>query len=594
MSQRTVRTVVARRAACGDDPAPAAAPSPHRARGWWGAALAGQFVFVFGVVALSGPGRIDIVDGQTRYEVARSLADHGDSRIRDKEAWFRVYPGRNGDRYTPYRFPQSGLGVLAIFAADMSGEVSEPRRHFFFVLIGAAAAGLLAVTYSVWFRGLGLRQGASLAWGAAGIFCTPSWYYSTSTFDDLLGAVTVVLAVAIAFLGRERRPVLAAAVAGLLMGWAVNCKEPLGLFILPVLGALYVPGLPVRRFLLPAGLVLAGTLLGVVAYKAYDVYKFPPGTADPSADYAKLYGAMWTADPLPGVVGLTVSPSAGLVWYCPPFLLALVGWAAWRQWRLVFCKAVGLASLLFGLFLCFLTFFKGEPCWGPRYLTPVFALWWVFVPAAAGRVGPLVMRVLLGAGVVVQLLGLTVDPQRLLLEKAVPFNYYVEDPWLQLRPEVSHLLQRPGEIRAILTRAHRAPQYSPAPCPTHATRVPPPGAAALTSVFGQAASPSPDGPLAAFATLKVATPVHFALEYKDAAQRYHVFASFRPWWLSQCYLASGERPVDLLRTLYLLLGLSALGLGLMCIAARLCAGGTGVRPPAADGGVSSNGRAALG
>ena len=36
---------------------------------WW-IAEAGLFLTVFAVVALSGPGQIDIVDGQTRYEVA--------------------------------------------------------------------------------------------------------------------------------------------------------------------------------------------------------------------------------------------------------------------------------------------------------------------------------------------------------------------------------------------------------------------------------------------------------------------------------------------------------------------------------------------
>src|SRR5262245_25560248 len=102
--------------------------SPRRPRLWWAVALAGQFVLVFSVTALSGPGRIDIVDGQTRYEVARSLVEHGDSVIRDPNTWFRVHPGRGGAKYTPYRFPQSGLGVLAIRMADAPGPVREERR----------------------------------------------------------------------------------------------------------------------------------------------------------------------------------------------------------------------------------------------------------------------------------------------------------------------------------------------------------------------------------------------------------------------------------------------------------------------------------
>jgi hypothetical protein len=572
-------------------------PSPRpraAARAWWALALAGQFVFVFAAVALSGPGRIDIVDGQTRYEVARSLREHGDSVIRDKYVWFRVHPGRNGEQYTPYRFPQSGAGVLAILLADATGEVSEPRRHFFFALISAVAAGALAVTYSVWFRGMGLRPGISLAWATAGIFCTPNWYYGTSTFDDMLGTVAVVLAVAVAFLCRNRRPLLGAALAGLLLGWAVNCKEPLGLFVLPVLAAAYRPGLPLRRFLAPAALVLLGTGLGVVGYQLYDLYKFPPGTADPNEDYLEKYGPMWTRDPLPGLIGLTLSPSAGALWYCPAFLLALVGWTVWRRQQPGFSRAVAVASVLFALFLCFLTFFKGEPCWGPRYLTPVFALWWVFVPAAAQRVGPLLIGMLLTLGGVIQLLALSVDPQRLLLAQAIPFNYYVNNPWLQLRAEASHLVQRPREIAAILGRQERAPQYAPAPYPTYATRVPPAAPFAVASVSGHGAAPMPLQPFSAVSALGLAGIGHGIHQSRDAVERYHVFASFRPWWLSQSYLTPAERPVDLARTVILLLGAASGGLFVMTIAGRASAAGSWWCSPLVPVGKPIEGRAALG
>ena len=53
-------------------------PPRIRSATWWPVALIGQFLVVFALVALSGPGRIDIIDGQTRYEVARSMVDHGD------------------------------------------------------------------------------------------------------------------------------------------------------------------------------------------------------------------------------------------------------------------------------------------------------------------------------------------------------------------------------------------------------------------------------------------------------------------------------------------------------------------------------------
>ena len=44
----------------------------------------------------------------------------------------------------------------------------------------------LAVTYALVFRQSGLRKEHALLWAAGGIFCTSSWFYGTSTFDDIL------------------------------------------------------------------------------------------------------------------------------------------------------------------------------------------------------------------------------------------------------------------------------------------------------------------------------------------------------------------------------------------------------------------------
>jgi hypothetical protein len=236
----------------------------------------------------------------------------------------------------------------------------------------------------------------------------------------------------------------------------------------------------------------------------------------------------------------------------------------WRREERRFCQAVLLASCLFVLFLSFLTFFKGEPCWGPRYLTPMFALWWVFVPAAAATLRWRFVAVVLGLGALIQLLALSVDPQRLLLSQAIPFNYYQEDRWLQFQPELSHLLQRPREIADILTRQQRAPVYSPAPSPTHATVVYSAFPVVLTSTLGYGTSPMPWQPLTMVSGLQLATN-HIPAQHRGAVERYHVFASFRPWWVSQRYLAPEDRPVDLERTLLLLLGIGALGLGMMTV-----------------------------
>jgi hypothetical protein len=398
----------------------------------------------------------------------------------------------------------------------------------------------------------------------------------------MMGTAAVVPAIAIAWLSRARRPLLGAAVAGLLMGWAFNCKQPLAVFVLPVLAACYCPGLPGRRQFASFALVCGGLALGMAACKAYDWYKFPPGVCDPDTYAQEMFGKVWVDNPVPGLAGLTVSFSAGAMWYCPTLLLSFAGYLGWRRRRPGFCAAVLAASGIFMLFLSFLTFFKGEPCWGPRYLTPMFAVWWVFVPEAATAVRRPVVVGLLALGAVVQLLALSVDPQRLLLSRAIPFNYYQYDRMLQFHPQLSHLLQRPREIREILAREHRCPKYSPAPYATYATAVPSAFPVVLTSTLGHGMSPMPCRPLTTASGLQLAT-LHGPAQYLDAADRYHVFASFRPWWLGQQYLSPEERPVDMERTLQLLLGMSALGLALMLLAVRAGRGSAQSATPPSQG-----------
>src|SRR5207237_6335906 len=106
-------------------------------------------------------------------------------------------------------------------------------------------------------------------------------------FDDILGTTTVVLAVACAWMSRNSWPIAGAAVTGLLLGLAFNCKEPLAIFVLPALAAHYNPALPLRRQVARISLVLGGLVLGVMAYKAYDLYKFPPGSTASHAEELK-------------------------------------------------------------------------------------------------------------------------------------------------------------------------------------------------------------------------------------------------------------------------------------------------------------------
>jgi hypothetical protein len=164
----------------------------------------------------------------------------------------------------------------------------------------------------------------------------------------------------------------------------------------------------------------------------------------------------------------------------------------------------------------------------------------------------------------------------LFLQTPIAYNYYQDFPWLGFHPSAAHLPQRCREIAEVLTPGQeRARDFNPAPLPTHAGGIIAPAAVSLTSLIGLSGTSPGAGPLSAACNMRPALIVQTTVLYREAATRYHVFSSLRPWWVSQQYLPAEERPVDLPRTVALLGLAMTLGLLLLILGCR------GVSRPAA-------------
>lgn len=500
----------------------------------WRMALTGMFLAVFAVLALSGPGQFDIVDGKVRYLVARGFLDHGDVDIQDPTIQCSVLPGRGGRRYSQYRLPQSVAGVAAILAADATGPVCEGRRVFFFSLIGAVASGVLAVAYAALFHRLGLGARASLLWGLGGIFCTPSWYYGTSTFDDILGAAAAVVALAIALGVRQHQHNAPALAAGLMLALALHCKQPLGIFVLPVMAAFHDPTAGWRSQGKRLAAVAGALALGVALYLGYEWYRFPTGSSGEHVDRINHSVPTWSSSPLTALVALLISPAAGVFFYNPPLWICLRGWPLWHRSRRLFSLALGAATAIFVLFICSLSFFKGDPAWGPRYLTPVFAVLWIMAPWGFQQMRRRPGIVLLAAGLLVQVAALATDPYRLYLRIGLPMPFYVKSSDLYFHPALSHLLHRPMEIAEVLsphekTSIYYRPPYRPA-------------------FF-----------------LDVLDPSGGAF---SGDRETEVIDSLRPWWVSFPAMGASGPPIDILKTMTLFLLIALAGCLLMVVGGR--------------------------
>ena len=414
------------------------------------------------------------------------------------------------------------IAAGCVLVADATGPSGvEARRHFFFSLHGAVLAAGLAVTYAVWFRRRGLSPTAAIGWAAAGIFCTPSWYYSTSTFDDLLGTWACVAALVVAYRAGTGGGLGRCAAAGLLVGLAINCKPPLGIFLLPVAVAADMPAASPRLRLARLAVILAGVGVGAAAYVGYDWYKFPGDIKASHAELLKQYSRVYVSEywrPPAAVVELIAGPASGMIWYAPAVLLGVfgaIGRARQGERRTVLAIAVA-AAVVIGFVIC-LCFYKGEPSWGPRYLTPLFAVAWLYAPDGLSALGRRVAAVLLTAGCAVQVLGLSVDPQRLYIDRGLPPGFPAEYPMLHFRWELSHLINRPREIIETWTDP-RPPEFTPMGEPTTATSVLLP------------TDPDPDRQV----ELR-----------REMVRRYQVYNGPRFWWASQPHLPADRRSVDL-------------------------------------------------
>ena len=311
---------------------------------------------------------------------------------------------------------------------------------------------------------MGLKTSASLLWAVGGVLCTPSWYYGTSTYDDILGSTALVLALAAAT-GRRDRPLVGSIAAGLALGLAFNCKQPLGIFVLPVMAALYDPEEPWQSQRGRLAAVAAGLAVGVAAYLAYEWYKFPPGSTASHAELLKKYPPIWSGDPVTALAVLAISPGAGALFYNPSLLICIWGIRGWYRTRWLFCTSLLASIAVYVLFICSLSFFKGIRRGACAYLTPVFAALWILAPAGSGGMRRWAVVSLLAAGLLVQLAAISISAGRLYAVRRLPAEFCLYIPKLYFHPAVSHLVNRPGEIMVVYRIAGEWSVFDPPPQP---------------------------------------------------------------------------------------------------------------------------------
>ena len=268
--------------------------------------------------------------------------------------------GRGGEFFSKWYPLQSIVAVPLVAAGTRAADLLGLPAHYvsaiFALVLPAIFTALTTTLVALISLQLGSsRQGAFVA-SMSYAFGTIAMVYARTFYAEPLLALLVAASIYLALAGSARQ-IAAAAALGVL---AVLAK-PTGIVAGPALTAyLIAKRKPPLLSVLPG----AGALLGFLLYGAYNFWRF---------GHVLAFGQPWAfqLSVIPqGVIGLLLSPGRGLLWYCPPLVLAIVA-----CWRLRKSDASG-AFLIVMIFAAFLavhsiwSFWSGGWSWGPRFLLP--------------------------------------------------------------------------------------------------------------------------------------------------------------------------------------------------------------------------------
>jgi hypothetical protein len=456
---------------------------------------AGVFFAVLAVYVLVNPGRIDLIDGQVRYEVTMNWLMMGRPIVMDP-GLVRLM-GAPQPNWSTYSYYGAGASVAAMplvwlgtFYDDPPGEATRFMFSLTTCIFGALAAGILYLFYAE----LGVPAKKALAWTGVAAFTTLLWPASDTTFDNAQHACLVLVAVFLGFVSSKRRSAHFAVLGGLVAGLLLTYQEYFAL-IIPLLAfstfdstfwvrdgrrgrvqmllrpfwlllKLDVRG-AIREFKSPSGLspeevsafhharwrfglFLLASLVGLAMALGYNYLRF--GSVLDSGKFRHeahrdypLFG-----NPLSGLLTLLVSPGKSILFYSPPIVLGFAGIRRlWRHKPQVAFSVVA-ASAVLVLFISTISFPGGDWCWGPRYLTPLVPLWALSFPFVAIRSGFKrgLMTGIVALGLIVQCLAVSVENQRFFFERGLADFFWAKDPWFYFKH--SALLARPGEALALI------------------------------------------------------------------------------------------------------------------------------------------------
>ena len=312
-------------------------------------------------------------DGNEVLQVARSLVLYQNISVPPVSEGLA---GVGGEHYS-IRYPLLPVVITPLVAVGLSlshwlnlpeipvisacGMVSS----VVFTAATAALVFLLAVRLG------GSKSGAYIA-ALSFAFGTIALTYAQTLFAEPLLALITIASVYLA-MGCTQT----AWGAAILLGCLAILAKPPGVVVAPILSIYWALK---RRSLFVVLAPLLALGLGILLYLGYNYLRF----GDPWTTGQPVSGALGLVGMPKRLWGMLFSPGrgGGLLWYCPPIALAVVGgYKAMRSKPVEVLALVGICAAYLGLY----SLWAGAGWdWGPRFLVPTVPL----LMALTGLIGP--------------------------------------------------------------------------------------------------------------------------------------------------------------------------------------------------------------
>jgi hypothetical protein len=416
-----------------------------------GETLIGWGIFLFSLASyiLMSPGRIDIIDGQFRFDVALNLLTRGSFALEDPALFGLGVQGNNNLRFAPYGFSGSLIAIpLLLFAEFLCPDNRDVAQFFFAMTSPTMSAFTLCLLYK-FYRELGSSYQSSLFWTLILGFTTLFFPLATSVFDQTQNSFFILASFYTAYIAQQRKCLFSATLSAISFIFLINFKEA---YIVLWPGLLCTAGwdwlrsdkiIQIRKSGILKILILGG-FLGIMWSIIFNWLRFTHPLPPLRPSHPPVLGIF----PI-GLLGLTVSPGKGILWYSPVVLLIILGWRNFLQKTPKLAQGILTSLKSWTLLIASLSFYGGDWCWGPRYWVPLLPI--VFLAAPFIRWLNIQSRFLATLIIVIsfsiQCLAVSVDHQRFYFIRGLDTYFWYND-W-SFNFKHSALYSRLSEISEI-------------------------------------------------------------------------------------------------------------------------------------------------